>query len=468
MSVNQENLIDSAEKITGSCKTVASAVIQALGIKLNVPIPDNLNDLSKLFNNLFQPGPTHSYPPSCNITDLSDNSGVLHNVLSSVSQLVAECSSLKSNLQEFSNGTKKSISEVNASINNINQYDRIKSILIHNLPDVPRYAHGREFSTYAADKLNQMFPWLERKLTCEDISRSHILKTRKKLPIPVIVVQFINRDLRNMIYLSKKKLRKSQHFSNINITEHLTGMNKALVDKAREAKVFDSVWTFEGYIFGYIENKRMQISREDDIPKGPIRPKYHRQQSPNSYQPSNSSPRPNPNQQQNLNPQNEAIISTEPAAQNRFHQKLNPRNGQPYGQMNQVRHPNDSAPHHTSSNNTTGNINNNSNMNYNTNRNEQYSYQNQSSDSRYNYDFVDAPPPNSNSWADSPYTSFPVRQEPPKVFAPSAEEHFRSSPHDRTSLNSQHTNTWQPRGKRSFRGRGRGNSRNNANYSNNY
>ena len=97
----------------------------------------------------------------------------------------------------------------------------------------------------------------------------HVLfpfKTKKSRSNPVVVVQLVNRDLRNLIYHRKKELKE---FCNISITEHLIEANIKLVKQVKSAEVFDSVWTFEGKIFGFIGKKRTLISSASDIPEGP-------------------------------------------------------------------------------------------------------------------------------------------------------------------------------------------------------
>ena len=98
---NQEKLFQNVTNISGTCRIVASSVIEALGLKLDAPLPHDLNDLSRVLKNVLQPSPMF-LSPSSTITDLSDQTEVLSNLMGSVSKLASECCDLKNNLEEFS------------------------------------------------------------------------------------------------------------------------------------------------------------------------------------------------------------------------------------------------------------------------------------------------------------------------------------------------------------------------------
>ena len=87
------------------------------------------------------------------------------------------------------------------------QYSRQNSLLFEFLLKVPRNLHGFKFSKYVVRELNKLFPHL--RISLRDIDASHILyfSDPEEKKLPVVIVKFVSRDLRNSIYRNRHILR---------------------------------------------------------------------------------------------------------------------------------------------------------------------------------------------------------------------------------------------------------------------
>ena len=144
-------------------------------------------------------------------------------------------------------------------INKINSYSRRNSLLGHKLRKVPTNLHGTEFSKYVAAELRNSMPGLS--ISHQDIDTSHILyyESDGEVSYPVVVIKFVNRDLRNIIWHWDKSVK-----SDIFFTEHLTVSNRKLFRKAQEA--YPQAWTEQCrmYIMDSFGRKK-EIVEEDDL-----------------------------------------------------------------------------------------------------------------------------------------------------------------------------------------------------------
>ena len=107
------------------------------------------------------------------------------------------------------------------------QYTRRNCLLVNKLLKVPTNIHGWKFSRYIARELNKLFPSIS--VSYSDIDTSHILyKDEEKKP--VIVVKFVNRDLRNLLWSNRLQINSAHVF----LSEHLTPLNSNLFSKAKD------------------------------------------------------------------------------------------------------------------------------------------------------------------------------------------------------------------------------------------
>ena len=276
VATSKQTLLEkNVSNITDVCKLLVSTACKSYGIKLNVPLPSDNNLLTDLVKSLAseipfqQPIPVPLAMNSASIIEIEDdtafscnaNNHPLQTVFSQVSELLGHVTAISSELESV----KTDLTECQRIANENAQYPRLWNLLIYGLK-IPEKTYMVEL--LESEQSNLLFPNLmERKITCEDICRSHPLKTKKPQTRPIVVVQFCNRDIRNLIYSKKKELKtRANHIS---ISEHLTDETRSLLTLVRDAEVFERVWTFEAKIFGATGSEKILIRTKEDIPAWP-------------------------------------------------------------------------------------------------------------------------------------------------------------------------------------------------------
>ena len=160
-----------------------------------------------------------------NYSNLENKHVLLENKYSELdgkySSILKENSLLKKQLESHSYTSHK-------NINKVNQYSRRNNLCAHRLRNVPTNLHGTKFSKYVAAELRRNIPGLT--ISHEDIDTSHVLfyESVGNLSLPVVVIKFVNRDLRNDIFHYGKN-----ESSNIFFTEHLTVDNRKLFEEVQ-------------------------------------------------------------------------------------------------------------------------------------------------------------------------------------------------------------------------------------------
>ena len=128
----------------------------------------------------------------------------------------------------------KQIAENTATAAASNQYLMRNSLIFHNLDDIPHHKRGAEFSKYAANKINELFPdlnWLGRKVMHGDIDTIHPLKNRRRnFNSNMVIVKFKVRDLKNIIYCNKSHIANKT----VTISEHLTRKSLSVLKRAKK------------------------------------------------------------------------------------------------------------------------------------------------------------------------------------------------------------------------------------------
>ena len=107
----------------------------------------------------------------------------------------------------------------------------------------------------------------ETPLQVHDLDIAHPLPARKGSPV---IIKFLQRTQRNYIY-AKKKILKS---SGLVITESLTKRRLKLLEAARSAFPWRSVWTMKGDVYVFHNNIRQVIHDFNDINKIKSKPTY--------------------------------------------------------------------------------------------------------------------------------------------------------------------------------------------------
>ena len=139
------------------------------------------------------------------------------------------------------------------------------TVLGHKFRNVPTNVHGTEFSKYVAEELNKICEGLPLNLSMThlDIDCSHILyneyEGRKRFP--VIVIKFVNRDLRNAIFNYRNVLNRNGTI----ISEHLTVDNRKLLDNARKHPRVEDAWSQQCKIYAVIDGDKSVIDIDTDL-----------------------------------------------------------------------------------------------------------------------------------------------------------------------------------------------------------
>ena len=259
------------ESVSDKCTVIMSTLCQALGIHVQDQHSQDSDILAKILRS-YSVNIPREVDNGAKISEIEDNT-LLSNVLSQLPEVMSCLKEAKDEMKSMNSDFGKFRTSIDHWCNDMAQYIRLHNLLLHGLNNIPNL-YGRAFSKWVARELNLLFPDLEEKVTHHDISRSHRLKTKNPRS-NVVIVQFVNRDLRNMIYLKKKHLSDS----NVGISEHLTSANFNFLQKAKKAGVFDSVWSFEARFYGFVNGERIPLLSEDDFLN---RPKVARKRKPQS------------------------------------------------------------------------------------------------------------------------------------------------------------------------------------------
>ena len=113
------------------------------------------------------------------------------------------------------------------------------------------------------NKLNSELD-LEYQIRSNDIDICHVLPSRKSLPSPIII-KFVRRSVRNLVFYNKKKLKKCQE--KLSITEFLTKRRLLLVMEAKKAFGFNNAGTNNGIAYCFYKEKRQVLKEFGDINK---------------------------------------------------------------------------------------------------------------------------------------------------------------------------------------------------------
>ena len=90
---------------------------------------------------------------------------------------------------------ENSLDKFSRRLNDIDQYLRKNSLLLHGLLDLPVKTYGLQFSEYIINKLKQLLPTIADKLKVEDIDVSHPLRTKSNRK-SCVIIKFVRRDIK--------------------------------------------------------------------------------------------------------------------------------------------------------------------------------------------------------------------------------------------------------------------------------
>ncbi|XP_077972286.1 uncharacterized protein LOC144427268 [Styela clava] len=136
------------------------------------------------------------------------------------------------------------------------QYSRRNCVVLHGCKSVPESEYYK-FEDFVVNTLNNNFN-LDQPIVNTDIDITH--KLRSKSPKNPIIIKFVRRSTKNLIYGRKKDLKGS----GLSITESLTRNRLKLLAAAKEAFGKHKVSTMNGTIYAYLDRRRV-ISCLNDI-----------------------------------------------------------------------------------------------------------------------------------------------------------------------------------------------------------
>ncbi|XP_077968559.1 uncharacterized protein LOC144422705 isoform X2 [Styela clava] len=191
-------------------------------------------------NNISPPVPVPNLPAT-KLDALENKSSCILNKLESLAKIVEQI--------------KESATKNEIAIDNLEQYGRRNCILLHGCKRIPKAGHYGQFETYVANTLNSALK-LEWPIQYGDIDVTHILPADGKGNVPIIV-KFVRRSTKNMIYSMKRRLKKT----GLSITESLTKRRVELLTEARRVLGLKNVWTMNGDIYGF-HNGQFNTERE--------------------------------------------------------------------------------------------------------------------------------------------------------------------------------------------------------------
>ena len=180
----------------------------------------------------------------------------------SIDQQGMELASLREQFQNLNKMVGPLLARVEATeekMDDLEQYSRSNCLILHKCENVPKQGKYLECEEYVCDVLNKNLP-LSAKLQASDIDIAHPLPTKTTSHSPVIV-KFLRRTQRNEVYAKKRALKGK----GMVITESLTRRRLQLVEAAREAFGWSSVWTFKGDVYSLVKGKKQVIRHINDI-----------------------------------------------------------------------------------------------------------------------------------------------------------------------------------------------------------
>ena len=243
----------------------------------------NYNKLQSNYDNLvdritqIEQSQSHHHPPETandmnsllagnkgkNAAPLTDShKPLIRNEISEMKADAINASTSISELQRVWSYVDSKLHGINDRLDALEQYLRLNSLLIHGLDDIPRKCFGLEFSKYVMKKLKELLPTIAHLLNDEDISVSHPLPTKHKSKT-VVIVKFVRRDIRNLIFYEKREIKKRS--STISITEHLTSYNSWLMDEARKFVGFRNVWSSQCTVVALVNGRKVRIKNGNDL-----------------------------------------------------------------------------------------------------------------------------------------------------------------------------------------------------------
>ena len=140
---------------------------------------------------------------------------------------------------------------------------RRESLLIHNLPDIPKPQFRTEYNMigYTCKVLNELMP---RKFIIHPghISTAHLIFSKNRNNNkPILLVKFVHRWMRNDFFYDRNSIRDKR----VAITEHLCQFRLNLLREARKKFGYNNVFTDQSKIYRIFNGRTIKINHFNDI-----------------------------------------------------------------------------------------------------------------------------------------------------------------------------------------------------------
>ncbi len=206
------------------------------------------------------------------VTLLLDQSEINNQKLTAFKSLVEVQKTVTDNLvvenkrlQKRCNELNKRLSHVEDRVDENEQHDRNRNLILKGVPEEDGPGTGREDTTKKfVDQINTHFKE-ENHLKMADIARSHRLGKRKNSPHQhprPIIARFTVETKKMDTFRVKRDLARS----GISLAENLTSYRNDLYQEAKKVLHYKNVWTWEGRVFSIKNGRKFHIASFADIP----------------------------------------------------------------------------------------------------------------------------------------------------------------------------------------------------------
>ena len=211
----------------------------------------NIKETQKRYAEQFLLSKTNSAAAGDSFSDVAQQSQQLQSMDDSIKKLELM-------VEEMAIAVKES----NKKIDDLEQYGRRNCLILHGVQDFPNSTTYGEFELYVLHKLNSRLN-LEYKISSEDIDTCHVLPSRTSKSKPIII-KFVRRSIKELVYANKRRLKANNDNEKLGLTESLTRRRLNILFESKKAFGFSNVWTQNGNIFCFYNEKRQVI---DDFNK---------------------------------------------------------------------------------------------------------------------------------------------------------------------------------------------------------
>ena len=135
-------------------------------------------------------------------------SGAAWSCFSGKSQQLQDLQNAIARVDTIVEGLTKSLQETQNFWDDLEKYGRRNCLIVHGCSDQPVGGKYPIFESYVTNKLHSELE-LEYQIRSNDIDICHILPSRKGRP-PPIIIKFVRRFVRNLVFYNKKRQKKSQ------------------------------------------------------------------------------------------------------------------------------------------------------------------------------------------------------------------------------------------------------------------